>query len=287
MDHTDAVSTVPGHQARAGSRYRVALLAATVPWLGTAVATAGVDPTVNVDWNTPVTITGSTDVSTSGSLVYAFNFGSSTALSGSTVIVNTVPFAPFIVTDGSQNATVGSLTINETVDRLLSNRDLSSNTGVFPGLPPAYQFLLRSEVYAGSPDDLEISMGGLTPGQEYIVQWWSSNAIADSQFRSTTAISGTTQVTLSNTDNGVGQYVIGSFTAPGSMARFFLQTTGLSFAVDLPLINAIQVRAVPEPSTYAMALLGAGVGGWRLSRARRRARLARDAAAAVGSPPTH
>lgn len=286
MDHTDAVSTVPGHQARAGSRYRVALLAATVPWLGTAVATAG-DPTVNVDWNTPVTITGSTDVSTSGSLVYAFNFGSSTALSGSTVIVNTVPFAPFTVTNGVQNANVGSLTINETVGRLLSDRDLSSNTGVFPGLPPAYQFLLRSEVYADNPANLEISMGGLTPGQEYIVQWWSSNAIANSLFRFTTAISGTTQVTLSNRDNGVGQYVIGSFTAPGSTAMFFLQTAGTLSIQDLPLINAIQVRAVPEPSTYAMALLGAGVGGWRLSRARRRARLARDAAAAVGSPPTH
>jgi len=241
-------------------------------------------PAVDITWNAPVTISGSTDVITSGSLVYAYNFGSSAALSGTTASINSVPFAPFAVSDNQTQVTNGPLTIRETAGQLFSNVDFTTNTGIFPSLPATYQFLLQSGVYANNPSNLEIDMGGLTTGQEYVVQWWSSSDPL-SGYGTTTAFSGTTQVSLDSQANGIGQYAVGSFTATGGTVRFFLQTPGIpsspapSDGGPLPLINAIQVRAVPEPSTYGMALVAIGFGGWRLWRARRRGRPGRDAAA--------
>lgn len=260
-------------------------------FLATALAAvssvAGTDPTVDIIWNAPVTISGSTDVITSGSLVYAYNFGSSAALSGTTASINSVPFAPFAVSDNQTQVTNGPLTIRETAGQLFSNVDFTTNTGIFPSLPATYQFLLQSGVYANNPSNLEIDMGGLTTGQEYVVQWWSSAANPSTPilFGTTTAVSGSTQVSLDSRANGIGQYVVGSFTATRGTARFYLQTQNVGSPILLtgatvPLLNAIQIRAVPEPSTYGMALVAIGFGGWRLWRARRRGRPGRDAAAA-------
>lgn len=267
----NAVSIASGRRTRGWSRWCIALVAATVAHLPTVVA-GDVDPTVDITWNAPVTISGTADVITTGSLVYAYNFGSSTALSGSTVIVNAVPFVPFPVPDPAGSVTVGSLSIRETTGVLRSDMVLSSTTGVFPSLTPEYQFLLQSEVYASRIDNLEIDMGGLTPGQEYLVQWWSSSAYQPTPFSTTTAISGTTQVVLDSNDGQIGQFVIGSFTPAYSTARFYLEQSfaPLNGGPYLPMINALQVRAVPEPSTSAMVSMAVALGGWHMWRRRSR-----------------
>ena len=76
----------------------------------------------------------------------------------------------------------------------------------------------------------------------------------------------TLDANTTNTVGGVGQYAIGTFTASGTTQPFILSETGGGFN---PLINALQVRAVPEP---ALTLVGfaAVVGGSLLVRRRSR-----------------
>ena len=73
---------------------------------------------------------------------------------------------------------------------------------------------------------------------------------------------------LTDSAGGLGQFVIGTFTADGvsQSIDFTAASSGSG-----PLINAFQVRAVPEPSTYAMALAGIACGCFLMWRLRKRA----------------
>ena len=70
-------------------------------------------------------------------------------------------------------------------------------------------------------------------------------------------------------EGGTGQFAIGRFTADST--SFSIAFNGDAFTSYQPLINGFQVRAVPEPSTYAMALAGLACGGFSLFRRRKRA----------------
>ena len=127
-------------------------------------------------WGTPQTISGDSDVSTTGSLVYAYNVGPSPTVS-STVTVNGVAFQPFpIINFPATNAfTYESVTITESPNLLLGY-DVSSSSGQYGALSPAYRAVLDGGAGAGIPDTITVSLGGLSAGQQYLFQWWASNA---------------------------------------------------------------------------------------------------------------
>jgi hypothetical protein len=106
-------------------------------------------------------------------------------------------------------------------------------------------------------------------GQQYLFQWWASNA-ANISFVSTVTGLATNSVTLdsnlTNAAGGLGQFVMGTFTADGAT-----QNITFTGAADSPLINAFQIRAIPEPSTIAIALAGLACGGFSMWRRQKRA----------------
>ena len=222
-----------------------------------------------IAWGTPQTITGDSDVSTSGSLVYAYNIGSSTGVS-STVTVNGVAFQPFpIINFPARNSvTLGSVTISESPGSLFGY-NFANSSGSYGALSAAYRALLNEGGGAGLPDTVTISLGGLSVGQEYLFQWWASNA-ANSSFVTTVTGSATNGVTLdsnlTNTAGGLGQFVTGTFTADGAT-----QNIAFTGAANSPLINAFQIRAVPEPFTSALILSGLASGCYSVWRRRKRA----------------
>jgi len=222
-----------------------------------------------IAWGTPQTISGDGDVSTAGSLVYAYNVGPSPTVS-STVTVNGVAFQPFpIINFPTTNTfTYGSVTITESPNFLIGY-DVSSSSGQYGGLSSAYRLLLNGGGGAGQPDTVTVSLGGLSAGQQYLFQWWASNAANIPPITTVTG-SATNAVTLdsnlTDTAGGLGQFVTGTFTADGTTQNIDLTGAGQS-----PLINAFQIRAVPEPSTYAMALAGIACGGYLVWRRRKRA----------------
>ena len=260
------------------SLFRVWMHYATAAVMGVAVVTAG-DGTIAsagpISWGPAQNITGDSDVSTVGTLLCAYNFGTASVAS---TTVNGVTFAPFVIQDFQTSGTVGSVTITESPDFLYGYDVGGTGTTPFSNLSSAYKALLNSAASAGMPATITIDLGGLTPGQSYEFQWWANNSsIADNWFV-TSASAGNAVSVSANTlgssggegsgiDGGTGQFAIGTFTA---------DSTSYSIAFNgedsyEPIINGFQVRAVPEPSTCIMALAGITCGGVSMWRRRRRA----------------
>jgi hypothetical protein len=221
-------------------------------------------------WGSPQTVSSDSDVDTTGSLVYAFTFGGDSAPPSTTV--NGVTFAPFTIPGGfpgPSTVTVGNVTLTESLGELYAYNTFGSATAPFSGLSSNYRSLLGTGAYANLPATITVSLNGLTSGQDYRLQWWTNNSanlspIFGGSFANTTATA-INAVTLDpNTTNaigGLGQFAIGTFTASGTTQAFSLDaTSGFS-----PLINALQVRAVPEPTISALAAVAAAAGwlAWR------------------------
>jgi hypothetical protein len=246
------------------------LTAAVAAWQSAPVK-AALPPIV---WGSPQTVSGDSDVSTNGSLVYALTFGGTAAPSSATV--NGVTFSPFRIPGGIvTSATVGSVTISESPGFLFGSNSFGTASTPFSGLSTDYKTILGSGAYADNPVSITVSLNGLTNGQDYEVQWWTNNSANITPefgggFTNTTATAFNSVTLDANTTNavgGLGQYAIGTFTASGTTQAFLLEETSGGFN---PLINALQVRAVPEPTTSVFVLLGATAGlvAWRRHSAR-------------------
>jgi hypothetical protein len=215
-------------------------------------------------WGTPTTIAGDGDVDTTGTLVYAYNIGPSGVQS---TTINSVVFNAFAFPgqlDFLNSVTVGSVNFTENPSNLQSYDFLSSGAP-FSSLSTAYKAMLSSGGTALLDNTITATLGGLTVGQPYRVQWWTSDpantqGVLNETFATTTATSGSNSVTLdansTNADGGLGQYVIGTFTADSTSQTFDLNSPAGNTS---PLINGFQLRAVavPEPSTFVMATTAA------------------------------
>lgn len=225
-----------------------------------------------ITWGSAQTVSGDSDVSTNGTLVYAYTFGGTSAPPSATV--NGVTFSPFRIPGGVvTSTTVGSVSLAESPGNLFASNSFGSSSAPYSALSTDYKAILGSGAYADIPASITVTLGGLTSGQSYMVQWWTNNAsnatILGAGFTNTTALA-TNSVTLdantTNTVGGLGQFATGTFTAAGTVQTFLLSETGGGFN---PLINALQVRAVPEPVNSALAIV-ASAASWMAWRRRGR-----------------
>jgi hypothetical protein len=249
----------------------------SVALLATALLPHAAHAFTAVTWGSAQNISGDSDVSTLGSLLYAYNAGGPGVTA---TTVNGVTFSPYVFpSNGNNNTTTGNVSFTESPDILLSFDNLGSVSAPFSNLSLNYQSLLSSGGSAGAAGTLTASFVGLTPGQDYLIQWWSNDSAFNGHSAQTQAAdSGPSNVTLdnnlSNTVGGLGQYAIGTFFSFGTGMSFNLNGLG----TDLPLINAFQVRnitaaAVPEPGQVAASiLLLAGIGGYVWMKRRNQAK---------------
>ncbi len=257
-----APGVVAGHGCRTTITKPLARVVLATLALGGWCAVAHAAPVV---WGTPQTISGESDVSTAGSLLYAYNVGQSTVAAAT---VNGVLFSayPFPIGASSQTVTVGNVTMTESPDFLVGYF-VGSSASPYAGLSATYKGLLDEGGGAGFPDAMTMTFGGLSPGQQYLFQWWASNARNTPVVNTATATatnSVTLDTNLTDTDGGLGQFVTGTFTADGTTQEIVLTGVGIAN----PIINAFQIRAVPEPSTCVMALTGLACGGYSMWRRR-------------------
>jgi hypothetical protein len=235
-----------------------------------------------ITWGAAQNIAGDSDVSTLGSLMYAYNIGD-TGVASTTV--NGVLFSPYVFSYG-QTTTTGSVTFAEAPGSLSPVSNLGAPmAGSFAALSTGYQNLLSSGGSAGDINTITGSFAGLTPGNDYLIQWWSNDSAVSNFWGGVFAETEASQLgapstvtldsNLSNTLGGLGQYAIGNFTATGTSVFFHLN--GQS---GFPLINAFQIRdvtssAVPEPGQVAASLvLLAGIGGYVWLKRRKAAKAA-------------
>ncbi|PTX98290.1 hypothetical protein DB345_05495 [Spartobacteria bacterium LR76] len=218
-------------------------------------------------WSAPVSISGDSDVSTTGLLTYAYVFGGTGSVTSQTV--NGVTFSPFAI-PGQES---GSLTVgNATLSATEFNWNVtSSDQAPYANLSSDYQGLLGENAFSHG-GALTLTLGGLTAGQTYEVQIWINNSFNSAVNYSATVSDGSqgSSAVSGNTSGqigGLGQYVIGVVTLGGEQTD--LQLTLSPVSADAG-VNAVQIRAVPEPGVISCALVGSAVVGWMaLRRARR------------------
>lgn len=214
---------------------------------------------VSVTWGAAQRITGVNDVSTAGTLLYAYNLGDANV---SPAIINGVQFKPWATSnDGQpQESNIGSAILNVPTTGsgyLVSYNTLGTSTGAFAGLTAAYQKMASSGTSATSSTPLTLHLKNLIAGDEYQIQWWLNNSSLQTGTPTQTTASavGTVTLTAGSSTGALGQYVIGVFTATGDSTTISFNGGGTSF---MPMINGFQLRdlsIVPEPSTYVFATI--------------------------------
>ncbi|WP_264488540.1 hypothetical protein [Luteolibacter arcticus] len=197
-------------------------------------------------WDTPVTISGSDDVSTNGTQVFGRNIA--VAYPGATAMVNGANFG--------YNNSNWAITFADTAT--------STAAGFAPitvGGPDGsnYAAILNNSRFGSGAAAITFTLGNLTLGQQYELQFWVNDYRGFPNDRTETISAtggGNTNVntpTLSFLDsNGPvhGQWVIGVWTA---------DTTSLTFSVqgnETSQYNALQVRAIPEAGAAVLGAFG-------------------------------
>ncbi|VGO19743.1 acetylxylan esterase [Pontiella sulfatireligans] len=204
------------------------------------VLMSGTTQAATIEWGGAAIIAGATDVNTSGRLEYAYHAGGTSA-----VTLNGVVFVAG-GTDFGGDVTLGGTPV------AFSN--FGQNAAPFNTLSSDYQSLLDAGVYNNATvktDPVTVTLTNLTAGQEYEVQFWANDS-RNSAGRYLTLASGANTVDLdyNSTDvlGGVGQHVIGMFTADGT-SQSFTVTPNVALA-----FNAIQVRNLTPVSDYQAEL---------------------------------
>jgi hypothetical protein len=228
-------------------------------WSAAVLAAAFLSPSIpsavaaTITWGVAQNVSGSgSQVITTGTLLHAVG-----GPRGNNVTVNGVLFVS--ATSASTISFSGNISDNA--------------AGGQTGISGAYQTLLEQRVW-GNP--FAINIGSLTIGQQYLIQAWSSAGQVAYTTSTTTLTAGNTvtlDTNVGNTVGNAGQFVTGTFTADAT-------SQVVTVGGNVPLINAVQIRAVPEPSTLAMAALGIG-GVWAFVRRRSRLKVEDSASESV------
>lgn len=236
----------------------VTTLALALAALMASHSTASADAAIT--WSGATAISGTLDVSTTGTLVAAYRFGNQSVTSAT---VNGVTFDPFGIPPLSTSVTVDSFTLAASPSTMGGFALGLSPSAPFASLDPSYQTLLSTVADTANSSTFTLTIGGLTSGQQYIIQWWNSNSTASQgttrasdSFSDTVTLDDNTSPT--NAAGGIGQYAIGTFTAGGASESLTF-TAGPGNTTGAVTFDAIQLRAIPEPSAWALLAAGAGM----------------------------
>jgi hypothetical protein len=208
-----------------------------------------------ITWSTPSLISGPSDVSTQGTVAYAYSLGN-------TVVpqVNGVFFIPAVSNAGSPNYDYTDSNV------LLHNYIQYTGFGVPPTVTdPQYSALLESAGYAPNAGNAMVFTLNVTQGQTYLVQMWANDGRQGDHVGSTETLadsSGGAPVTLTINEAYAGggfggMFVNGTFTADAST-----EVVTINGLVDEQQINAFQLRNItPTPEPASALALGIGAIG--------------------------
>lgn len=213
---------------------------------GALVAAAQAQSDIN--WQTPVTISGASDVNTSGTLLGTWAPFNGAAASGG-LTVNGVTFQAFPDLPGAADS---------------FDNGGGNGTYATPSTADAnYNTLLNAGAFGNNPTSYTLSWNGMTVGNTYLVQFWVNDGRNSTVNARTETLTGGNNTSLAlaygSGDSGPGQYIIGTFVANNSSETLTL-TPGPSIpSAQFNLLQVRDITAVPEPSVIALCLTGLGM----------------------------
>jgi hypothetical protein len=240
---------------------KTVIVYASIVGMLTAVASA---QNANITWNTPLTISGTSDVSTLGTVVGTWAPGDD-AYNPDSLPVNGVTFNAY--GSGPFNSLVGSSGIDGHYTGF-NNAGTADNN---------YNTILQAAIY-NNGEAMSITWGGMTAGDSYLLEFWvqdGRNSTTAERSETLTGGSSTSgALAYGSGSTGPGDYVIGTFVSDGTGTETLtINPFGGADIGPSAQINLLQLRditPVPEPSTLAVLALGTGAmmfGFRRKSRA--------------------
>ncbi|MEI9864491.1 MAG: PEP-CTERM sorting domain-containing protein [Limisphaerales bacterium] len=211
------------------------------------IATVANAQNANINWQAPLTISGTSDVNTSGTLYGTWAPGDDYYGDFNTVpanyTVNGVAFNTY-GTPGANFALSGS-GIN--LDRYNGFASPGTSDGT-------YNNLLQVAIFNwNSPTAMTLSWNNMTAGNTYMVQMWLNDGRSGQSGSSTFTGGANTSGSVFIGNGAPGQYITGTFVADGTGSQNITIAPGI-------MINLLQVRditPVPEPATMALVGMGA------------------------------
>jgi hypothetical protein len=192
------------------------------------IATANAGP--DITWQAPGTISGTSDVSTSGALYGTWAPGNDWG-GGSRADyypVNGVTFAAY----GTDGANFGFSGSGINLDRYNGFANPATADG-------NYNYLMQTAVFnwnAGS-SDMIASWNNLTPGNTYMVQMWLNDGRGGQSGTSTFTGGANASAPVAIGNGAPGQYIIGTFVADSTRSESVTMSPGI-------MLNLVQVRDV-------------------------------------------
>lgn len=191
----------------------------------------------NITWQTPVTISGPSDVKTNGTLFGTWAPFNGDAASGG-LVVNGVNFNAFSTLPGA----------TDTFDNGGGNGTYASpNT-----LDSNYNNLLTAAAFGNTGNPYSISWTGMTPGHTYLLQFWVNdgrNSTVNARTETVTGGANTSAaLAYGSGSSGPGQYIVGTFVATSSGAETITLTPGPN--IPSAQFNLLQVRDITPPPAF-------------------------------------
>ncbi len=200
----------------------------------------------NITWQTPQTISGTSDVSLDGALFGTWAPGDDWGGTSRSDYypVNGVTFAAY--GSGANYSASGS-----NMDRYGSYAN--------PNTADAnYNFLMQTAEFNWNSDPITVSWDSITVGHSYEVEVWANDGRGLGRSETIFAGDNSADLNMSPAAGGPGQYIIGTFVADNTTQSFTLTPDG-SYGGQINLLQIRDLTAVPEPSEIAMLAMGFGV----------------------------
>lgn len=209
-----------------------------------------------ITWSSPTTVSGDSDVSTAFPTFGAWHFLNG----GANTSVNGVTFTDFFSSINGQALASGQPNFTGGDNEGNSIGAFGGDTSPFTSLSSGYQTLLSRGLFkADGNSATTLTLNGLTIGQQYRVQIWVNDSRDLPNVWQRTALiadgiggnfSGPLSYNAAQASGGVGQFVIGTFTADATSQLLLISS-------DNPQVNGLYVTVVPEPSTVVLTLFAA------------------------------
>jgi len=194
------------------------------------VASLGINTLI---WNTPVTISSTNDVSTNGTLLYAYNG------SGSSASVNGVTF----ISVNSYSTWGTGVTLGSGWSAMTASSYAGGSSPPWSNLPGNYETILQGGAW-NNGGAATVTLNNLVAGHQYQVQVWVNDSRSGGSTNRTETLTdayGNTVTLAYNSTyaaGGLGQYSVGTFTAPATSQSFTMNGSSST------QLNALQVRDI-------------------------------------------